>query len=186
MFDSNQDGLAAPVTVTVYNRDTMASVASLTFAAGNTGVLVQRSLLPLASAITLGPRLPPHRGVGRHERQRHSEQQHRLQPQLQRRQRGQHAVVRELARPLRRHRRVSHHGVVDCGLRVRRRYVPLRAHLPTAPVAPAAAITSVVTEAASYRVIYDYTVPVSNSNFNANFALGSAQVRTRATTARAW
>jgi hypothetical protein len=56
VFDSGSDGLAAPLTARLYNRDTQTEVASLTFAAGQTGQLVGGSrFLPLAVPVALAP-----------------------------------------------------------------------------------------------------------------------------------
>ncbi len=54
VFDSGSNGLAVPLTARLYNRDTQTEVASLAFAAGQTGTLVGGSrLLPLASSVVL-------------------------------------------------------------------------------------------------------------------------------------
>jgi hypothetical protein len=54
VFDSGSDGLAVPLTARLYNRDSQTEVASLTFAAGQTGTLVGGSrLLPLATPVIL-------------------------------------------------------------------------------------------------------------------------------------
>ncbi|MCX6021950.1 MAG: IPT/TIG domain-containing protein, partial [Chloroflexi bacterium] len=54
VFDSGGDGLAQPITARLYNRDTQAQVAGLTFAAGQTGTLRGGSrFLPLPTAVTL-------------------------------------------------------------------------------------------------------------------------------------
>src|SRR6516165_2922004 len=56
VFDSGSDGLAVPLTATLYNRDTQTAVASLTFAAGQTGTLIDGSrFLPLATPVVLAP-----------------------------------------------------------------------------------------------------------------------------------
>lgn len=43
VFDSGQNGLQNPLTVYIYNRDTQAAVATLNFATGNTGTLLNGS-----------------------------------------------------------------------------------------------------------------------------------------------
>lgn len=54
VFDSGSDGLAVPLTARLYNRDNQTQVASLPFAAGQTGTLVGGSrFLPLASPVVL-------------------------------------------------------------------------------------------------------------------------------------
>jgi hypothetical protein len=54
VFDSGSDGLAVPLTARLYNRDTQTVVASLAFAAGQTGTLVDGSrFLPLATPVVL-------------------------------------------------------------------------------------------------------------------------------------
>jgi hypothetical protein len=54
VFDSGSDGLAVPLTARLYNRDTQTQIASLSFAAGQTGTLIDGSrFLPLASPVLL-------------------------------------------------------------------------------------------------------------------------------------
>jgi hypothetical protein len=54
VFDSGSDGLAVPLTARLYNRDSQTEVASLAFAAGQTGTLVGGSrFLPLATPVIL-------------------------------------------------------------------------------------------------------------------------------------
>jgi hypothetical protein len=54
VFDSGSDGLAVPLTARLYNRDTQTQVASLSFAAGQTGTLIDGSrFMPLASPVLL-------------------------------------------------------------------------------------------------------------------------------------
>lgn len=54
VYDSGADGLNRQITVYIYDRNTQSAVASLVFAAGNTGTLVNgQRFLPLATALTL-------------------------------------------------------------------------------------------------------------------------------------
>jgi hypothetical protein len=54
VFDSGSDGLAVPLTARLYNRDSRTQVASLSFAAGQTGTLIGGSrFLPLATPVIL-------------------------------------------------------------------------------------------------------------------------------------
>src|SRR5262249_3071891 len=56
VFDSGSDGLALPLTARVYNRDTQTQLASLSFAPGQTGTLIDGSrFLPLATPLVLPP-----------------------------------------------------------------------------------------------------------------------------------
>ncbi len=55
VFDSGGNGLAGALTATIYNRATQTAVASLTFAAGPTGILINGSrFLQLGSPLALG------------------------------------------------------------------------------------------------------------------------------------